>query len=629
MKSNTKITLIIFSMVVLLTSIIVVLVAIGSRQIGYDGVKKKAYLTADIVKNSLTSHMVNGNMSQRDVFLDSIGQLKNVQSLWLVRAKSVSEQFGNSNLANENPKDDVDLEVLKSGVEKIVIEESLYTANLRITIPYTASSLDKPNCLNCHNAKEGEVLGAISLSFDISEDRGSNVMVLLYIIGTISIFLIIFLIFIRKRITPYTNSFDSLSDVLKRVHEGDYSIRAKAGVLKEDKEVSNWLNELIEKLETVLTGIEKNLTSFVHNRTSNVNHDKLITAKEIIEDISEIYHYKKTIENDLTIDDIYHRLILVLKDKLEIDCFIIFETDLIKDERKTIYTTNGAIACCDLKQNIKELCRAERINSIVASENFPEICRVAKCKADENYICIPFYVNEQKNIAIHIVSKSKEELNNLKYKIGIIKKYLEETKPILESKILMEALKEKNLTDSLTGLYNRKYLDEIVEKQLALDVKNGSIYAIMFLDIDYFKMVNDTYGHDIGDDILRKLAITMKKSIGANETLVRYGGEEFLILMKNATQESTKKLADKINADFSKIIFNYGGDSFSKTVSIGYSFFPTDTDQFWKCIKYADISLYEAKATGRNKVVKFSKKIKKNGSKVLYFQLNKNEYQIE
>ena len=618
MKSNTKITLIIFSMVLLLTSIIVVLVAIGSRQVGYDAVKKKAYLTADIVKNSLTSHMVNGNMSQRDVFLDSIGQLKNVQSLWLVRAKSVSEQFGNSNLANENPKDDVDLEVLKSGVEKIVIEESLYTANLRITIPYTASSLDKPNCLNCHNAKEGEVLGAISLSFDISEDRGSNVMVLLYIIGTISIFLIIFLIFIRKRITPYTNSFDSLSDVLKRVHEGDYSIRAKAGVLKEDKEVSNWLNELIEKLETVLTGIEKNLTSFVHNRTSNVNHDKLITAKEIIEDISEIYHYKKTIENDLTIDDIYHRLILVLKDKLEIDCFIIFETDLIKDERKTIYTTNGAIACCDLKQNIKELCRAERINSIVASENFPEICRVAKCKADENYICIPFYVNEQKNIVIHIVSKSQDELNNLKYKIGIIKKYLEETKPILESKILMEALKEKNLTDSLTGLYNRKYLDEIVEKQLALDVKNGSIYAIMFLDIDYFKMVNDTYGHDIGDDILRKLAITMKKSIGANETLVRYGGEEFLILMKNATQESTKKLADKINADFSKIIFNYGGDSFSKTVSIGYSFFPTDTDQFWKCIKYADISLYEAKATGRNKVVKFSKEILKNGDKIDY-----------
>ncbi|MFY9100421.1 GGDEF domain-containing protein [Aliarcobacter cryaerophilus] len=618
MKSNTKITLIIFSMVVLLTSIIVVLVAIGSRQVGYDAVKKKAYLTADIVKNSLTSHMVNGNMAQRDVFLDSISQLKNVQSLWLVRAKSVSEQFGNSNLANEKPKDEIDLQVLNTGIEKIVIEESLYTANLRITIPYTASSLDRPNCLNCHNAKEGEVLGAISLSFDISEDRGSNIMVLIYIIGTISIFLIVFLIFMRKKITPYTNSFDSLSDVLKKVHEGDYSIRANPGVLKEDKEVSNWLNELIEKLETVLTGIEKNLTSFVHNRTSNVNHDKLITAKEIIEDISEIYHYKKTIENDLTIDDIYHRLILVLKDKLEINCFVIFETDLLKDERKTIFASNGAIACCDLKQNIKEACRAERINSIVSSENFPEICRVAKCKVDENYICIPFYVNEQKNIVIHIISKSQDELNNLKYKIGIIKKYLEETKPILESKILMEALRQKNLTDSLTGLYNRKYLDEIVEKQLNLDMKNGVVYAIMFLDIDYFKMVNDTYGHDVGDDILRKLAVTMKKLISKDECIIRYGGEEFLILMRNPTEDSAKELALRINKEFSKIVFNYGNDTFNKTVSIGYSFFPADTEQFWKCIKYADISLYEAKDTGRNKVVRFSKDILKNGEKIDY-----------
>lgn len=618
MKSNTKITLIIFSMVLLLTSIIVVLVAIGSRQVGYDAVKKKAYLTADIVKNSLTSHMVNGNMAQRDVFLDSISQLKNVQSLWLVRAKSVSEQFGNSNLANEKPKDEIDLQVLNTGIEKIVIEESLYTANLRITIPYTASSLDRPNCLNCHNAKEGEVLGAISLSFDISEDRGSNIMVLIYIIGTISIFLIVFLIFMRKKITPYTNSFDSLSDVLKKVHEGDYSIRANPGVLKEDKEVSNWLNELIEKLETVLTGIEKNLTSFVHNRTSNVNHDKLITAKEIIEDISEIYHYKKTIENDLTIDDIYHRLILVLKDKLEINCFVIFETDLLKDERKTIFASNGAIACCDLKQNIKEACRAERINSIVSSENFPEICRVAKCKVDENYICIPFYVNEQKNIVIHIISKSQDELNNLKYKIGIIKKYLEETKPILESKILMEALRQKNLTDSLTGLYNRKYLDEIVEKQLNLDMKNGVVYAIMFLDIDYFKMVNDTYGHDVGDDILRKLAVTMKKLISKDECIIRYGGEEFLILMRNPTEDSAKELALRINKEFSKIVFNYGNDTFNKTVSIGYSFFPADTEQFWKCIKYADISLYEAKDTGRNKVVRFSKDILKNGEKIDY-----------
>ncbi|RBQ29511.1 GGDEF domain-containing protein [Aliarcobacter vitoriensis] len=618
MSSNQKITLIIFSLIALLTTIIVVLVAIGSRETGYENVKKKAHLTADIVKKSLTSHMINGNMHQRDVFLNSISQLDDVKSLWLVRSKSIREQFGESHLANENPKDNIDMEVLNSGKEKIVIDESLFNANLRITIPYTASSLDKPNCLSCHNAQEGEVLGAISLVFDINEDRSSNIVVLLYVIATITVFFVIILIFLRKKITPYTSSFDQITEVLKKVHEGDYSVRAKDGVLKEDKEASNWLNELIDKLETVLTGIEKNLTSFVHNRASNINHDKLITAKEIIEDISEIYHYKKTIENDLTIDDIYHRLILVLKDKLFIKNFFIFETNLIKDERRTIYSSKDTKPCCSLDKNIKEACRAERLNSIVTSNNFPKICRIANCKDKEQHICIPFPINEQVNLVIHIVVKNSEEMQDLKYKIGIIKKYLEETKPILESKILMDVLRHKNLTDALTGLYNRKYLDEFIDRQLPIDVKDGVTFAIMFLDIDYFKMVNDTYGHDVGDDILRKLAVTMKKLISKDECIIRYGGEEFLILMRNPTEDSAKELALRINKEFSKIVFNYGNDTFNKTVSIGYSFFPADTEQFWKCIKYADISLYEAKDTGRNKVVRFSKDILKNGEKIDY-----------
>ena len=110
-------------MVVLLTSIIVVLVAIGSRQVGYDAVKKKAYLTADIVKKSLTSHMINGNMQQRDVFLNSINDLDEVNDLWVIRAKSVSKQFSNSGLGNETPKDEIDEKVLRTGKEEVVITE--------------------------------------------------------------------------------------------------------------------------------------------------------------------------------------------------------------------------------------------------------------------------------------------------------------------------------------------------------------------------------------------------------------------------------------------------------------------------------------------------------------------------
>jgi len=200
MNSNKKITIIIFTMVTVLTIVIVALVALGSRQTGYDSAKKRAYLTADIVKKSLTSHMINGNMNQRDVFLSSMSQLKEVNDLWIIRSKAVSEQFGKSSLGNETPRDAVDEEVLSTGIEKVIINETLRKASLRITIPYTASSQDKPNCLSCHDAKEGQVLGAISLKFDIQDDRISSIAILLNVIVIISLFLIFILVYISKKI---------------------------------------------------------------------------------------------------------------------------------------------------------------------------------------------------------------------------------------------------------------------------------------------------------------------------------------------------------------------------------------------------------------------------------------------
>ena len=618
MSSNNKIMLIIFSMVSLLTLVVVTLVAIGSRQTGYESAIKKADLTANIIKKSLTSHMVNGNMDQRDVFLNSISQLKEVNDLWIVRSKKVDEQFGKSNLGNDIARDAIDEEVLNTGKEKIVTDESLKNATIRITIPYIASSFDKPNCLSCHNVKEGEVLGAISLKFDIQDDRFSNIVVLLNIVATISIFLIIIMFYLGRRIKPYTSSFDNLTKVLKQVHEGDYSVRANEGVLKEDKEASLWLNEIIEKLETVLTSIERNLTAFVQNRASNVSKDKLLSAQKIVEDISKIYNYKKTIETDLTKDDIYYRLILVLKDKLQIKSFYIFENNLVKDERNMVFGTKDVRPCCSINKNIKEQCRAERANTIVLSDNFPEICRVATCKDCTDYLCIPFLINEQKSVTVHILCENADDSKHIKSQIGIIKKYLEETKPILESRMLMDVLRERNLVDGLTGLYNRKYLDEFIAQKMPQELANGTTYAIMFLDIDYFKMVNDTYGHDAGDAILQKLSKTMKDSVGDSEFIIRFGGEEFLIIMKNPTPESANELATRINAEFAKIVFTFNNVSFSKTVSIGYSFFPIDTDQIWKCIKFADLCLYKAKETGRNKVIRFTTDLLKNEEKGSY-----------
>ncbi|MCD4757463.1 MAG: GGDEF domain-containing protein [Arcobacteraceae bacterium] len=617
MQSNKKITLIIFTMVSALIIVIVALVALGSRENSYEGAKKRAYLAAQTVKQSLTAHMINGNMHQSDVFLSGMSQVEGIQSLWVVRSNTVNKQFSDSK-AKMPPRDEIDKYVLKNAVEKIEINETLQSAGLRITIPYIASSHDQPNCLSCHDAKEGEVLGAISLEFDIQDDRISSIVILLKIIGSSIIFLIIMLIFISKKLQPYTSSFDTMIKVLKKVHEGNYSIRAQGAKLEQDKEAFKWLNETIEKLETVLTGIEHNLTSFVHNRSTNINNDKLLSAQEIIEDISEIYTYKKTIETDLSKEDIYFRLTQVLRDRLKIQKFCIFENDLIKGNRTIVFQSEEMTPCCFVEKNVKEVCRAERTDTVVVSKNFPQLCRAAQCTGEKDYLCIPFMINDQKSVTVHIVCDDKECMQHSNYQIGIIKKYLEETKPILESRILMDILKQRSLVDGLTGLYNRKYLDDFIENSMPSEIEKGTTYAIMFLDIDYFKMVNDTYGHDAGDAILQKLSQTMKELISTKDFIIRFGGEEFVIILRDPTEESAYELAKNINEEFSKIVFNFNNESFSKTLSVGYSFVPEDTNQIWKAIKYADLSLYEAKDTGRNKVVRFKKALLKNGDKPEY-----------
>ena len=119
-------------------------------------------------------------------------------------------------------------------------------------------------------------------------------------------------------------------------------------------------------------------------------------------------------------------------------------------------------------------------------------------------------------------------------------------------------------------------------------------------------MVNDTYGHDVGDKVIVALSKVLKDSIRDADLAIRYGGEEFLIMLSNAADEGILQVAQKIHSAFAKLSFDVGGgEMLKKTISIGIAKFPTDADTIWKCIKYADTALYEAKNTGRNKIVEF------------------------
>jgi diguanylate cyclase (GGDEF)-like protein len=139
--------------------------------------------------------------------------------------------------------------------------------------------------------------------------------------------------------------------------------------------------------------------------------------------------------------------------------------------------------------------------------------------------------------------------------------------------------------------------------------------AFMMLDLDYFKMVNDTYGHDAGDSVLKALSRVLTESVRTSDYVIRYGGEEFLILLQETDAAAAVDVAEKIRAAVEDLKVQVAGGLLQKTISIGISGYPEDSDTFWQAVKYADVALYHAKDIGRNRVVRFTKALWEGGNK--------------
>ena len=195
--------------------------------------------------------------------------------------------------------------------------------------------------------------------------------------------------------------------------------------------------------------------------------------------------------------------------------------------------------------------------------------------------------------------------------IPYIQDYVDAAKTVIVSKKLMNILEHNAQTDTLTGLKNRKYLEDITSKVTSQIKRSGITYAVLLLDIDLFKMVNDTYGHDIGDNAIKIVAQTLNENIRESDIAFRYGGEEFIVLLYNCNEQGAIDVAQKIRRSFSKKNIPTGGTNFiQKTMSIGVSVLPMDSTELDESIKFADLALYEAKNSGRNKVIRFNKNLK-------------------
>ncbi|MDD2852132.1 MAG: diguanylate cyclase [Desulfuromonadaceae bacterium] len=180
----------------------------------------------------------------------------------------------------------------------------------------------------------------------------------------------------------------------------------------------------------------------------------------------------------------------------------------------------------------------------------------------------------------------------------------------LKLKILQDELKRSNdllikisNTDHLTGLFNRRYMMDILDKEVQRSVRKGGSLSLLMLDIDHFKRVNDGFGHLQGDVVLQKIALQLLKELRSYDYSARYGGEEFVAILPDSSLQEAILAADRIRLAVQNITFSSPLADLHLSVSIGVANFPWEKnlsiDAF---IKMADDALYRAKANGRNRV---------------------------
>jgi len=181
----------------------------------------------------------------------------------------------------------------------------------------------------------------------------------------------------------------------------------------------------------------------------------------------------------------------------------------------------------------------------------------------------------------------------------------------LENVINNERLKHIGLTDQLTGVNNRRYLEQRMQEEISRAQRDRSALSCLFIDIDHFKRVNDSFGHQCGDDVLREVASRIKQELRLSDSLGRFGGEEFVVLLTQATLQDAARIGERIRASVAQQQIRLSGNDevLQITVSIGVaSLMPPErninaTAAKQALLKQADDALYRAKESGRNRVM--------------------------
>lgn len=221
----------------------------------------------------------------------------------------------------------------------------------------------------------------------------------------------------------------------------------------------------------------------------------------------------------------------------------------------------------------------------------------------QNYLCVPLAAHGE-TLGFAFLGFPTEEICALaSRRIKLVSEMVELASMAIAGLNLRMKLESQSIRDGLTSLFNRHFMEIALERELHRAHRRGASLAVLMVDVDHFKMFNDTYGHEAGDEILRRVAGCFSQSVRSEDIVCRYGGEEFVILLPEISEDMAVERAELIRRNVSALQTSFRGSTLRQiTISIGVATYPEPAKNAADLLRMADFALYEAKNSGRNQV---------------------------
>jgi len=243
--------------------------------------------------------------------------------------------------------------------------------------------------------------------------------------------------------------------------------------------------------------------------------------------------------------------------------------------------------------------RTGRLHTVTPGDTTAECKHVVP--GQSSYFCVPLLSQGEAIGVLHF--QMIETVPLAETIMSMVSMFAEQVGLSVTNLRLREALRNQSIRDPLTGLFNRRYLEEMLDREIRRAVRSEQSLGLLMLDLDFFKKFNDTYGHEAGDTVLREVGSFLSRSVRAEDVVCRFGGEEFVIILPMADLKATRARAERIRSKLRELPVLHQGQSVGMvTVSIGVSAVPQHGTSRNSLLDAADAALYQAKREGRDRV---------------------------